>query len=181
MHYCGKSRYCKEVFLILIAETERLLLRDLEENDIDALMFIWGDEEVMKYCGGSGSKEREESALAFYINLQKERGYSPYAVILKENSELIGVCGFTPPYDQEHMELIYHFAKKYWGKGYATEAARACVGLARGNLKSEKIVAFIDPNNEGSEKILKKLGFMFKGRKWHGGSKKEEPWFELEL
>jgi [ribosomal protein S5]-alanine N-acetyltransferase len=142
-------------------------------------MFIWG--EVMKYCGGSGSKEREERALVFYINLQKERGYSPYAVILKKNSELIGVCGFNPPYDQKYMELMYHFANKYWGKGYATEAAKACIGYAKENLKSEKIVAFIEPNNEASEKVLKKLGFVYKGRKWHGGSKKEEPWFELVL
>lgn len=165
---------------MIIVETDRLLLRKLEVEDIDALMSVWGDEEVMKYCGGAGDREREESALKFYIHLQNERGYSPYAVILKENSELIGVCGFNPPCDHENMELMYHFAKKYWGKGYATEAARACIHYAREHLKSDKIVAFIDPNNQGSEKVLKKLGFIFKGTKWHDGSKKEEPYFELE-
>ena len=164
-----------------IAGTDRLLLRTLNERDIDAVLSFWGDEEVMKYCGGAGNREREERALKFYINLQKERGYSPYAVILKENNELIGVCGFNPPYDHEYMELMYHFAKKYWGKGFATEAANACIYYARESLMAKKIAAFIDPSNQASEKVLKKLGFIFKGMKWHEGSKKEEPYFELEL
>ncbi len=167
--------------LLKVAETKRLLLRTLDENDIDLVLTFWGDEEVMKYCGGAGDRKREESALKYYINLQNERGYSPYAVILKENNQLIGVCGFNPPYDHEYMELMYHFAKKYWGKGIATEAARACINYAREYLIAEKIVAFIDPNNHASENVLKKLGFIFKGTKWHGGSKKEEPYFELEL
>ncbi|WNF36903.1 GNAT family N-acetyltransferase [Bacillaceae bacterium IKA-2] len=164
-----------------IVETDRLFIRKLEEEDIDALMSVWGDKDVMKYCGGAGNREREERALKFYINLQNERGYSPYAVIQKENSQLIGVCGFNPPYDHECMELMYHFAKKYWGKGYATEAAVACLNYARDYLMSDKIVAFIDPNNHGSEKVLNKLGFKFKGLKWHEGSKKEEPYFKLKL
>ena len=63
---------------MITVETDRLLLRTLEEEDINALMSIWGDEYVMKYSGGAGNREREE------------RGYSPYAVSLKENSELIG-------------------------------------------------------------------------------------------
>ncbi|WP_260471823.1 GNAT family N-acetyltransferase [Bacillus sp. HMF5848] len=163
---------------MIIAETMRLLLRTLEVEDIDALMNFWGDEEVMKYCGGAGTREREERALAFYINLQNEREYSPYAVILKENGNFIGVCGFNPPYDHEYMELMYHFAKDYWGKGYATEAAKACLQYAIEHLRSDKIVAFIDPNNQGSENVLRKLGFTYKGLKWHGGSKKEEPYFE---
>ena len=163
---------------MIIVETDRLLLRTLKEEDIDVLMSIWGDKDVMRYSGGAGNREREERALKFYINLQTEKGYSPYAVILKENSELIGVCGFNPPYDHDHMELMYHFAKIYWGKGYATEAARACIYYARDQLLADKIVAFIDPANQSSEKVLKKLGFVYKGIKWHEGSKKKEPYFE---
>lgn len=166
---------------MIVAQTDRLLLRTLAEEDLDAVLDFWGDEEVMKYCGGAGSREREERALKFYINLQNERGYSPYAVILKENAELIGVCGFNPPYDHEYMELMYHFAKKYWGKGFATEAGIACVNYAREYLNAEKIVAYIDPNNQASEKVLTKLGFIYQGMKWHGGSKSNEPYFELKL
>ncbi|HSR04313.1 MAG TPA: GNAT family N-acetyltransferase [Proteiniclasticum sp.] len=165
---------------MFIAETERLLLRTLELEDIDPLMGIWGDDAVMKYSGGAGTREREIRALEFYLKLQEEEGYSPYAVIMKENSEVIGVCGFNPP-DDEHIELMYHFSRKHWGKGFATESTIACIDYARKHLKSEKLVAFTDPQNKGSENVLLKSGFSFKGIKWHGGSKKEEHYFELTL
>jgi len=164
-----------------IYETDRLYLRTLNIEDIDSVLRFWGDEEVMKYCGGAGTREQEMKSLKFYINLQEEKGYSPYAVILKENNEVIGVCGFNPPDNKEDIELVYHFAKEYWGKGYATEAANACVNYAREYLNRDKIVAFIYPSNKSSENILLKLGFVFKGVKWHGGSKKEDLYFELTL
>ncbi|MBS4538950.1 GNAT family N-acetyltransferase [Clostridium sp. D2Q-11] len=164
-----------------IYETDRLYLRTLNIEDIDSVMSFWGDEEVMKYCGGAGNREQEMKSLKFYINLQKEKGHSPYAIILKENNEVIGVCGFNPPDNNEDIELVYHFAKGYWGKGYATEAAIACVNYARKYLNRDTIVAFIDPSNKSSENILIKLGFIFKGVKWHGGSKNEDLYFELTL
>ncbi|HSL86127.1 MAG TPA: GNAT family N-acetyltransferase [Bacteroidales bacterium] len=165
---------------MIIAETERLILRTLELEDIDSLMDIWGDEEVMKYSGGAGTREREMSALQFYLKLQEEKGYSPYMVILKENQEVIGVCGFNPP-DEEYPELMYHFSIKNWGKGFATEASIACIDYARKNLNAKKLAAFTDPLNKGSDNVLLKSGFSFKGMKWHGGSKKEEQYFEMTL
>lgn len=166
---------------MVIVETDRLRLRTLEKEDLDALMTIWGNEEVMKYCGGAGNREREERALKFYMNLQKEKGYSPYAVTLKENRQLIGVCGFNPPYDHPYMELMYHFSKEYWGKGYATEAAKACIHYAKDFLQAAKIVGFIEIENSASENVLRKLGFLYKGEKWHEGSQKKDGYFELEL
>lgn len=170
-----------EVFILIITETARLFLRTLKKDDIDDLMIIWGDEDVMIHCGGAGNREWEIKALEFYINLHMEKGYSPYAVILKENNELIGVCGFNPPHGDGHLELMYHFAKRYWGKGYATEAAKACINYAKVNLNIDIIAALIDKNNGESENVLRKLGFKYKGNEWHSISKKEEPCYELIL
>lgn len=162
-------------------ETDRLLLRTLKTEDLDSVLDFWGNEEVMKYCGGAGSREREQKAIAFYINIQNEKGFSPFLVSLKENSEVIGACGFNPTENDYEIELIYHFAQKYWGKGYATEAANACINYVRENLKIQKIIASIDPNNNVSKKILGKLGFEFMGMKWFEDTKEEEPYFEMKV
>ena len=75
---------------MIIIETEKLLLRTLEPSDLDALMDIWGNDEVMKYCGGAGTREQELRSLQYYINMQKERGFSPYLVLHKDTLEILG-------------------------------------------------------------------------------------------
>ncbi|MBV1756569.1 MAG: GNAT family N-acetyltransferase [Dethiosulfatibacter sp.] len=164
-----------------ICETERLILRTLELDDLDSVMSFWGDIEVMKYCGGAGTREREFKALQYYMNMQEERGFSPYLAMLKETGEIIGVCGFNPPTNGYDTELMYHLAKKYWGKGYATEAAIACIDYAKNHLKIKKIGASIDPENKSSQKVLEKLGFNYVGMKWCEDTNQDEPYFELIL
>lgn len=167
--------------MMVVLETERLILRNLEIEDIDSVMDFWGDVEVMKYCGGAGTRERELRALQYYINMEKERGFSPYLTILKESGEIIGVCGFNPPNNGYDSELMYHLAKKYWGKGYATEAALACIDYAKKSLKISKIGASIDPENNVSQKVLEKLGFNYVGMKWCEDTNQDEPYFEMIL
>ena len=164
-----------------ICETERLILRTLELDDLDSVMNFWGDIEVMKYCGGAGTREREFKALQYYILMQEERGFSPYLAMLKETGEIIGVCGFNPPTNGYDTELMYHLAKKYWGKGYATEAAIACIDYAKKHLKIKKIGASIDPENNASQKVLEKLGFNYVGMKWCEDTNQDEPYFEMIL
>lgn len=162
-----------------IIETERLILRTLKMEDVDAVMDFWGDVEVMKYCGGAGTKERELKALEYYINMQKERNFSPYLAVLKDSGEIIGVCGFNPPNNGYDAELMYHLAKKFWGKGYATEAAKACMDYAKEQLKLKKIGASIDPKNNASRTVLGKLGFTYAGMKWCEETNQDEPYFEM--
>lgn len=97
--------------------TNRLMIRSLEFDDIDALMTIWGDPHVMTYCGGITSREREEQSLRFYLNYEKEHGFAPYAVLDASTSQLIGVCGFNPKGMNYDGELMYHFHSSVWGKG----------------------------------------------------------------
>ncbi|WP_432664926.1 GNAT family N-acetyltransferase [Wukongibacter baidiensis] len=165
-----------------ISETERLILRTLEPDDLDSVMNFWGDNEVMKYCGGSlEDKEIIAKAINNYMNSQRERGFSAYAVILKKTDEVIGACGYNYTKNDSEIELIYHFAKKHWGKGYATEAGRACIEYARKNLHIDKIIASVDPNHNSSRRILEKLGFKYIGMKWFEDTKQDEPYFELDM
>lgn len=142
-----------------VKETERLNLRLLEMSDLDEMMLIWGDQEVMKHCGNAGTREQEKKSLQYYIEMQKDIGFSPYVVILKESGEVVGVCGFNPPDHDCDAELMYHFKKAHWGNGYATEAARACVDYATTLKNIGLLGASIEPENLSSERVLAKLGF----------------------
>lgn len=77
--------------------------------------------------------------------------------------------------------MIFHFAKNAWGKGYATEAAAACVHFAKMNPKVMKIYVSADPKNTGSLKILEKIGFKYKGMKWFEDTNQEEAYYEIQV
>lgn len=161
-------------------KSERLEIRSLKIEDLDEVMNFWGNDEVMKFCGGSSSdKNQIENVIKNYINLQNERGFSVFAVVLQEINKVIGACGYNYANDNNEIELIYHFATKYWGKGYATEATRACIEFARKNLCIHKIIASVDPRNEASRRLLERLEFKYMSTKWFEDTEQEELYYEL--
>lgn len=163
-------------------KTERLLLRTMQTDDLDAVFQIWGSADVMKYCGGASTKDRIQRSIEFYKKLQDEKGYSIYTVLLKESASVIGVCGFNPSENEEEAELLYHLDQRYWGKGFAAEAAAACVtDIRKNNTGIKKIIAAVDPANPASGKVLTKIGMTAKGMKWFEDTQQEELYFELDL
>lgn len=162
-------------------ETERLWLRPLDDGDVDALRGVWGDPEVMRYCGGAGDEERLRRAVHSCKACQAERGYSPFAVVEKLGGRLIGTSGFKSMDDPEGVELIYHFTPAVWGRGYATEAARAALDWLRKTLPLRYVEASIDPRNGSSRNVLLKTGFVFIEDRWFEDMQGMEPVFRLEL
>jgi len=171
----------KESSDMTIIETNRLILRLLELNDLDEMLKIWGNAEVMKYCGSAGTREEEMKSIQFYINMQKNKGFSPYVVVLKESGDVAGVCGFNPPDNGCDAELMYHFKVKYWGNGYATEAARACVEYIAKSRIINVLGASIEPENISSEKVLLKLGFRYIGEKWSEAANQKYLYYNKSL
>lgn len=162
-------------------ETKHLILRTMQAEDVEDITLIWGNAQVMKYSGGSSTKEQVSRSIESYQRLYEEKGYSTYTVLLKENSRIIGVCGFNPSNNENEIELIYHFNPNYWGKGYATEAASACVKDVKGRKPAiKKIKAAVVPNNPSSSKVLSKIGMTAKGTKWFDDTQQEELYYELE-
>lgn len=163
-------------------ETERLLLRTLRLEDIDEVAKFWGDEEVMKYCYGADSRERLEKSIRHYAQSHEERGYSVYLVTIKETGEAIGACGYNPTKNADDIELIYHYRKESWGRGYATEAAKACIKYAGENCKNiSKITASVDPRHHASMKVLEKLGFNYSHSEYSDITNQMEPYYEIIL
>ncbi len=94
----------------VVEQTDRLILRNFEIQDAASLEAIWGDAEVMCYCGGAlQGHQRLLRSVQYYETIDAIGGMSVYAVTLKENQEMIGVCGFNATETPGVYELIYHF------------------------------------------------------------------------
>lgn len=165
----------------IVCETERLYLCVFDHSYIEAVKQFWGDEEVMSLCDGPSAHELLPKVIEAYRKLHVDSGLSVYAVIDKESDEVIGAVGFNPTDSMEVIELIYHFSKKSWGSGFATEAAAACLKIAKNKRSIKKITASADPLNLGSLKILEKIGFTYMGMKWFDDTEQEEPYYEYNI
>lgn len=164
-----------------LIETERLFLRVFSPEDLEAAKTFWGDAEVMKESGGAASPEVLPVILDGYRKCHDERGLSVYAVVEKSSGTVIGAAGFNIAYSVQDIELIYHFSRASWGKGYATEAAKACLELAQTHGNVKKLHASADPENQNSTKILEKIGFIYQGMKWFDDTNQEEPYYEFDI
>ena len=145
----------------MILETTRLRLRPLETSDLDALCAIAADPQVMAHVGDGVPLSR--AATALWINNAaaslKISEVGSRAVVLRDSDVLIGWVGLIPTPHPNRLELIYGFARAYWGRGYATEAARALLAACT----PDAVDATIDPANLASWRILEKLGFIVVG------------------
>jgi len=137
-----------------LIETERLALRRLTLNDLDALAAIYADEDVLAY-------EQTKEELEWIINIYYgQYGFGLWATTLKETNEFIGRCGLLPwTIDgREEVEVAYLLAKEHWGRGLGTEAARAILAYGFGELHLSRLICLIDPANEASVTVAMKIG-----------------------
>lgn len=146
---------------LIIFETERLLLREYNENDITILHSILSDAETMKYYPSPFNLEQTKNWIEKNIKRYQEDGYGLWAVCLKESNELIGDSGLVKQivHGKTEVEIGYHIDKKHWSKGYATEAAKGCMEYAFSHLNQEKLISIIDSNNKASIRVAEKNGF----------------------
>lgn len=162
----------------VIMETERLLLRTWESGDVSSAFAIWGDAEVMRYVDEPfGDLDSARRALARATEAQERHGVSLWAVVEKASGEIVGACGFHFEAEGPELELAYHFKRRYWGQGLATEAAHACVLYAAEILRATKIIAGVKTGNTASLRVLEKVGF--KPYRLDPASDADEEWFSI--
>jgi ribosomal-protein-alanine N-acetyltransferase len=161
-----------------ILETKRLVLRTWTLDDDAAAFKIWGDAKVMQFVGKPFEGiEVARRALGNAVAAQEKYGFCLWAAVEKSSEAIIGCCGFHPYGDASALELAYHFIPSSWGRGYATEAATACVKYGFEKLEAPQIVAFTHPDNAASERVLERIDMKYKGLVPHEGS--EEKLYEL--
>ena len=148
----------------LFIETERLLIRPFKTEDIEPAFLMDSDPEVNRYTGESGNvsiKETEKRIVENVFGDYEKYGYGRLAVVLKSENKFIGFTGLKYLEDMDEVDLGYRFMKAYWGKGFATESAKACLNLAFEKLQLNRLIAMVLPENTASIRVLEKLNFEY--------------------
>ena len=141
-------------------ETPRLLLRKLRESDWDPFTVMYADPDVMRYIGTGVTLNREDTwrSIAGMLGHWQLRGFGMWAIEVKETGELAGRAGFIDPPGWPGFELGWLLGKPYWGRGYASEAARAALRHGFEVLGRERIISLIRPDNAPSIRVAERLG-----------------------
>lgn len=151
----------------VVLETERLLLRRLLPEDLDALYALYRDPEIRQYFPeGTLSYEDTKEELEWFLNghpRHPELGL--WATIHKPTQQFIGRCGLLPwTIDGEYqVEVAYLIDKAFWRQGLATEAAQGIVEYAFQVLQLPRLVCFMFPENVASQGVAQKIGMTLQG------------------
>ncbi|MDP9367172.1 MAG: GNAT family N-acetyltransferase [Chloroflexota bacterium] len=158
----------------VILETERLILREWTPEDAPAAFAIYGDPAVMRYIGAMGTPDPDvdhtraglERAIARY---RQRPGFGFWAAVERASGEVVGAGLLVPLEGGPEVEVGYHLARWVWGRGYATELARALVAYGFDHLGLHRIVGVAYPANRASCRVLEKAGLIHQGRRRYYG------------
>ncbi len=142
-------------------ETDRLYLRQWRKTDLKPFAQMNSSKDVMQYFPKRLSEEESDAMASKCLSLIEEKGWGFWAVSLKSNDTFIGFVGLNQP--QQNLpfspcvEIGWRLGKEFWGYGYATEAANACLKFAFEELKLDEVVSFTAKINERSQRVMKRL------------------------
>lgn len=146
--------------------SERLKLREITQEDFQAVHEYASDPETVKYMPfGPNTKEETQEFINRNLKRQQEKPRTDYGlgIILKHENRLIGACGMHSVTEIQ-ASIGYTLNRSYWGHGYATEVAKALVGYLFCELGVHRVFASCDPRNLASIRVLEKVGMCFEGR-----------------
>ena len=144
----------------MLLETNRLIIEFFNTNDISDWAKIERDADVRRFVDGKVlSIDKAGEYIQMNIRQYQTHGYGRYAVRLKQNRTLIGMCGFLN--ETYGIDFGYRYSKDSWGKGYGFEAAKKVLEFGFLKLGMRIVLGLTAEQNLGSIRILEKLGFKF--------------------
>jgi len=154
-------------------ETERLVLREWRDTDVNSYARICADPEVMRFMVPARGLSHAEAA--YDVQGLREHwtrhGFGHWAVEEKASGALVGRTGIKRhsdwALDPENTEAGWLYGQRFWGKGYASEAAREVVLYGLEKLGSPEVISIAHPDNAGSRRVMEKAGLTYAGaRRW---------------
>ena len=147
----------------MLLQTNRLIIEHFKDSDISDWAKIESDANVRRFVDGKVLSFKESRKyVEMNIRQYQKIGYGRYAVRLKENRKLIGMCGFLK--ENYGVDFGYRYSKISWGKGFGFEAAKVVLNYGSSELGLKTLVALTAEENCGSIRILEKLGFKLQER-----------------
>lgn len=145
-----------------VLETERLVLRRWRLDDLEPFAALNADPMVMEYFAGPLDREASDAFVKRIEEHFERRGFGLWAIEVRATGEFAGLTGLAVPGFQAPftpaVEIGWRLAHRYWGRGYAPEAAAAALDFGFGELGLREIVSFTVPANRRSRRVMEKLG-----------------------
>jgi RimJ/RimL family protein N-acetyltransferase len=160
----ARWRHDGRVTDIPVVESDRLVLRGWREDDLEPIASLNADPRVMEHFPGTLSREQSD-AFVKRVRDHWSRGFGLWALEERATGMFIGYVGLSAPSFDAHftpaVEVGWRLAHESWGRGYATEGARASLDWARDNISPPRgeIVSFTTVGNVRSRRVMEKLGF----------------------
>lgn len=161
---------------MIVLETDRLILRHQTIEDAAFILELLNDPSWIQYIGDRGVRTIDDARgyiLKGTLDMYARLGFGFYLTELKEGGIPIGICGLVKRDFLEDVDVGFAFLPKFWGKGYAFEAASAVMGYTQSVLGLKRIVAITSEDNHASFKLLEKLGLHFEGVIRYAGTDEE--------
>jgi len=147
-----------------ILETERLTLRQLTLDDAEFILGLLNEPSWLQFIGDKNVRTLDD-ARAYRVNgpqkMYREHGFGLWLVVVKETAVPAGMCGLIKRPTLDDIDIGFAFLPRFWGRGYAHEAAVATLAYARNVVKPKRIVALTALDNPRSIRLLGKLGLTF--------------------
>jgi RimJ/RimL family protein N-acetyltransferase len=156
----------KDTVEIPTIETPHLILRAWKPQDAEALFEILQEDGILRYFPNPNPPPRSkvEDYIAHQLAHWESRGYGHWAVVERESGQLLGWNGLEYLPELGETEVGYLLSTHSWGRGYATEAARAAVAYGFETAGLGAIIGLVHPENAGSIRVLEKCGMAFADR-----------------
>jgi RimJ/RimL family protein N-acetyltransferase len=147
--------------VIPVLETERLIMREARESDLDALAEFYADEELSKFVGGPLNRDDTWRRIALGLGHWHLRGFGNWSLEEKSTGDFVGWCGLWNPEGFPEREVGWGLTKKKHGRGFATEAALKARDYAYRTLGWETAISLIAFGNDRSVRVAERLGAVF--------------------
>ena len=167
-----------------VLETKRLVLRHIEPNDAAFIHELMNEPPWIEFIGDRGIHTLAD-ARAFirdrFMSSYEEHGFGFYLTELREDQTPLGICGLIKRDTLDDVDLGFALCERYWGRGYAREAAEAVIDFARETVGLGRLAAVANPDNTRSARLLESLGMEFERMVRLGDEEEEIRFFAREL
>ena len=165
---------------VTVMETERLVLREVEQADAPFILELLNSPGFLENIGDRGVRTEEEARsyiVERMIGSYREHGFGMWLTVQKLDKAPVGLAGLVRREGLDVPDVGYAFTPRAWGQGYAQEAAAAVLAHARGPLGIPKLAAITTLENFASMAVLRKIGFAYQGTIQLPGLDRESTYF----
>ncbi|TQV85290.1 GNAT family N-acetyltransferase [Aliikangiella coralliicola] len=161
-----------------IAESHRIYLAKFSELDVEGFFQLNADPEVIRYTGDAPFKNKKQvvELIEAYDHYQKY-GFGRWSVYSKKTNDYLGFCGLRFSDDSQEVDIGFRLQRRFWGQGFATEAARLSLEIGFNQYHLSSIVGRAMRVNQNSHRLLEKIGFTFEKNFTQLG----KPWGQYRL